>query len=83
MTIAREFRPKFVEPINMGMSQKEGPKFYNVMLHKIGGRWNEFYMGSVVTHLSLEDWCAWKGYKLVQVYAGMRDAKLSEKTNLF
>jgi hypothetical protein len=55
---------------------------YNVMLHKIGGRWNEFYLGYVVTHLGIHDWCDWKGHKLVRCFMGTREALPHEKTDL-
>ena len=58
------------------------PRFYPVMLHKVNGVWNEFYLGSVVTHLPLLDWCQMKGYKLVRQFIGSRDARPEERTNL-
>lgn len=74
------------EPIHFDFSQVEDVptlKFYNVTLHKIGGRWNEFYMGHVVTHLSIQDWCDMKGFRLETCHPGTRWARDHERTNLF
>jgi hypothetical protein len=60
----------------------EGAKVYRVMVTPKKGRINPSY-GTVVTHLSLEDWCDMKGWKLVQHYSGDRWALPSEKTDLF
>jgi hypothetical protein len=87
MTMARSLATQ--NPIHFDFSKlEEDPetptlKFYNVMLHKIGGRWNEFYIGHVVSHLSIQDWCDMKGMKLVQLHAGTRWAKPHERTDLF
>jgi hypothetical protein len=58
------------------------PKKFNVLLHKIGGKWNEFAMGSVVTFLEIDEWCELKGYKLVELYRGTRPAYPHERTDL-
>jgi hypothetical protein len=56
---------------------------YPVSLHKIGGEWNDFKIGHVVTHLSLEDWCLMKGYRLVANFQGACPAMPDERTDLF
>jgi len=56
---------------------------YPVTLHKVGGKWNEFKLGFVVTHLDLQDWCAMKGYRLVAPHKGSRPALPHERTDLF
>jgi hypothetical protein len=58
------------------------PKKYNVMLHKVGGKWNDFVLGHVVTYLEIDEWCEMKGYKIVQVY-NSRPAYSHERTDLF
>jgi hypothetical protein len=58
-------------------------KRFPVMIKPIGGSWNQFMIGHVVTHLDLQTWCDWKGYKLITLHAGMRDARPGEKTDLF
>lgn len=59
------------------------PKRFPVMLQKRGGRWNDFMIGHVVTHLDIKTWCDWRGYKLITLHAGARDARPGEKTDLF
>lgn len=56
---------------------------YPVTLKPPGGKWNEFKIGHVVTHLELSDWCLMKGYQLVNCYAGSRRADSHERTDLF
>ena len=86
MTLARSLME--VLPLHLDFSDLEPkqepivPRFYPVMLHKVNGAWNEFYLGSVVTHLPLLDWCRMKGYKLVRQFIGSRDARPEERTNL-
>lgn len=58
------------------------PKRFPVLLAKIGGRWNEFVMGYVVSHLEIQDWCDMHGYKLVELYRGTRPAYSHERTDL-
>jgi len=58
------------------------PKHYQVLLHKIGGKWNEFVMGHVVSFLDIEDWCQMKGYRLVDLWH-TRPAYSHERTDLF
>jgi hypothetical protein len=40
-------------------------------------------IGYVVTHLSLDEWCEMKGYKLMDQYPGHRVAFPDERTDLF
>ena len=58
------------------------PKRYEVMLAKVGGKWNDFQIGHVVTYLSLDEWCEMKGYRIVENY-GNRPAYSHERTDLF
>lgn len=88
MTMARSLFSQ--EPIHFDMSLVEPDvpslKFYNVMLWKRDGRGQgrgQFFIGHVVSHLSIQDWCDMKGYKLDTVYPGTRWAKDGEKTDLF
>lgn len=79
------------EPIHFDFSkldygQEELPtlKFYNVMLWKNKGQGRgQFFIGHVVSHLSIQDWCDMKGYRLDTIYTGTRWAKEHEKTDLF
>lgn len=59
------------------------PIHYPVMLHKKNGGWKDFYIGYVVTHLDIHDWCEANGYKLVTLHRGMRPAHPNEFTDLF
>jgi hypothetical protein len=59
------------------------PKKYNVMLAKIGGKWNEFVMGHVVTFLEIDEWAEMHGYKIVTLFLGTRPAYSTERTDLF
>ena len=94
MTIAQWKTPEVSFPIQFLDPAETTATFYNVTVYKLGAkradgtfgpadRWNDFFLGSVVTHLSLEDWCLMKGFKLVAVYKGTRPAKPGEKTDLF
>lgn len=63
-------------------SGDNGPMLYRVMVTPVIGRINPSY-GSVVTHLSLQDWCQMHGWRLVQQYPGTRLALPGERTDLF
>ena len=56
------------------------PKKYTVALRKIGSA--ELIIGHVVSYLQLDEWLAWKGYKLDTVYK-TEIALFGEKTDLF
>jgi len=85
MTMARSLLTQ--DPIHFDMSlvEPEVPslKFYNVMLWKKGQVRGQFYIGHVVSHLSIHDWCDMKGYRLDTIYPGTRWAKTGERTDLF
>lgn len=80
------------EPIHFDFSALEQDpelpslKFYNVMLYKREGKGQgrgQFFIGHVVSHLSIQDWCDMHGYKLDTVYLGTRWAQPGERTDLF
>jgi hypothetical protein len=90
MTLARSILQPFHFQVNDELfpevSKPEKPLVlmsYPVTLHKIGGSWNEFKIGHVVTYLDLDDWCLMKGFRLVGTHKGTRRAAPTERTDLF
>lgn len=73
-------------PFNQWWNQdgNEVPIRFQVLLmqeRRIGGF--EYKIGTIVTHLSPQDWCELHGYILVEVYHGNRKALPGEQTELF
>ena len=54
------------------------PFKYSVLLSKD----NQYYLGYVVSHLSIKDWSIMKGYTIEHVYPVTRKANKSDKTDL-
>lgn len=60
--------------------EKDRPTRYQVTVKCL--RTKEYLMGSIVTHLSPEEYCEMHNYQLVERYKGTRPALPHERTEL-